>query len=42
MSKNLILDRLKGVKDRFEDVGRLITEPEIMDDMKRYVRLNKE
>ena len=42
MSKDLILDRLKGVKDRFEDVGRLITEPEIMDDMKRYVRLNKE
>ena len=42
MSKYLILDRLKGVKDRFEEVGRLITEPEIMHDMKRYVRLNKE
>ena len=42
MSGNLILERLKGVKDRFEEVGRLITEPEIMDDMKRYVRLSKE
>jgi peptide chain release factor 1 len=42
MGANLILERLKGVKDRFEEVGRLITEPEIMDDMKRYVRLSKE
>ena len=42
MSENLILERLKGVKDRFEEVGRLITEPDIIADMKRYVRLNKE
>jgi len=42
MSKNLILDKLEGVKDRFEEVGRLITEPEVISDMKRYVRLNKE
>jgi len=42
MSNNLILEKLKGVKDRFEEVGRLITEPEIISDMKRYVRLSKE
>jgi len=42
MSKNLILDKLEGVKDRFEEVGRLLTEPTIMDDMKRYIQLNKE
>jgi peptide chain release factor 1 len=42
MSGNLILEKLKGVKDRFEEVGRLINEPEVISDMKRYVRLNKE
>jgi peptide chain release factor 1 len=42
MSKNLILDRLEGVKERFEEVGRLITDPDTIADMKRYVRLNKE
>jgi peptide chain release factor 1 len=38
----MILERLRGVKERFEEVGRLITEPGIISDMKRYVRLNKE
>jgi peptide chain release factor 1 len=38
----LILDRLEGVKERFEEVGRLLTAPDIMDDMKRYIQLNKE
>ncbi|TFH39094.1 MAG: peptide chain release factor 1 [Bacteroidia bacterium] len=42
MTNNMILDRLKGVKDRFEEVGRLINEPDIISDMKRYVKLNKE
>ena len=42
MSGNLILEKLKGVKERFEEVGRLITEPEVISDMKRYVKLNKE
>ncbi|NOZ48030.1 MAG: peptide chain release factor 1 [Chlorobi bacterium] len=42
MSKNLILDKLEGVKTRFEEVAKLITEPEIIADMKRYIKLNKE
>ncbi len=42
MGSNLILDKLHGVKERFEEVGRLINEPEVTSDMKRYVRLNKE
>ena len=42
MSSNLILDKLQGVKDRFEEVARLITDPETISDMKRYVKLNKE
>jgi len=42
MNGNLILDRLEGVKDRFEEVGRLITEPGIISDMKRYIQLSRE
>src|SRR6056297_3387643 len=42
MANNMILEKLLGVKERFEEVGRLITEPDIIADMKRYVRLNKE
>lgn len=42
MSKNLILGKLEGVKQRFEEVGRLLTEPDVMDDMKKYIQLNKE
>lgn len=42
MSKNLILDKLEGVKMRFEEVGRLLNEPDVMNDMKKYIHLNKE
>jgi len=42
MDENLILSRLEGVASRFEEVGRLITQPDIISDMKRYVKLNKE
>jgi peptide chain release factor 1 len=42
MSKNLILGKLEGVKERFEEVGRLLNEPGVMSDMKNYIHLNKE
>ena len=44
MSKesNIILEKLEGVKERFEEVQKLISEPEIIVDMKRYIKLNKE
>ena len=42
MSDNLIFTKLAGVKTRFEDVGNLINQPDIISDMKRYVKLNKE
>lgn len=42
MSDNLILTKLQGVKTRFEEVGKLINEPEIISDMKKFVKLNKE
>ncbi len=42
MSNNIIMDRLQGVKHRFEEVGQLITDPDVISDMKRYIKLNKE
>ena len=42
MANNIILERLEGVKTRFVEVGDLLTQPKILSDMKRYVKLNKE
>ena len=42
MSKNMILERLEGVKRRFDGIGEELTKPDTMSDMKRYIRLNKE
>jgi peptide chain release factor 1 len=42
MANNLIFERLEGVKHRFTEVGELLMMPDIMSDMKRYVKLNKE
>ena len=42
MSENIILKRLEGVKARFDEIGQLITDPEVISDMKRYVKLNRE
>ena len=42
MANKIILERLEGVKQRFIEVGDLLTHPDILSDMKKYVRLNKE
>jgi peptide chain release factor 1 len=42
MGENIILDRLAGVNKRFEEVGRLLTQPDVVSDMKRYIQLSKE
>lgn len=42
MNRNIILEKLEGVKQRFEEVGKLITQSDVIADMKRYVKLNKE
>lgn len=42
MSENSLLHRLDGLVSRFEEVGTLITDPAVIGDMKRYVKLNKE
>jgi peptide chain release factor 1 len=42
MANNLILERLEGVKQRFIEVGDLLTQPDVLSDMDRYIKLNKE
>lgn len=38
----MLLDKLAGIAARFDEVARLITEPDVVNDMKRYIQLNKE
>lgn len=42
MAENSLLSRLDGIESRFEEVSTLITDPSVIQDMKRYVRLTKE
>jgi peptide chain release factor 1 len=42
MSDNKLLDKLKGIKIKFEEIGQQIANPEIIADMKKFVTLNKE
>jgi len=42
MANNMILERLEGVKQRFIEVGELLTKPDVLSDMERYVKLNRE
>lgn len=42
MNGSSLLDRLDGLVSRFEEVGTLITDPVVIADMKRFVKLNKE
>jgi peptide chain release factor 1 len=42
MANNLILEKLEGVKQRFVEVGELLTQQEILTDMEKYIKLNKE
>ncbi|MBN2519024.1 MAG: peptide chain release factor 1 [Bacteroidales bacterium] len=39
---NIILDKLEGVKKRFDEVSNMLTDPKIISDMDKYVKLNKE
>lgn len=42
MSDNTFLKRLDGIEARFEEVSTLITDPAVMADMRRFVKLTKE
>lgn len=39
---NPLLERLDGIDSRFEEIGTLITDPAVIADRKRYVKLTKE
>jgi len=42
MSSNILLDKLIGVKSRFDEIGTLLTDPKIISERKRYIQLSKE
>ncbi|MDD4605285.1 MAG: peptide chain release factor 1 [Dysgonamonadaceae bacterium] len=42
MKENSLLDKLEHLVVRFEEVGTLISDPDVISDMNRYVKLNKE
>lgn len=42
MSENKLLERLDGLQHKFEEVSMLITDPDVIADMPRYIKLNKE
>ncbi|MCK5536092.1 MAG: peptide chain release factor 1 [Bacteroidales bacterium] len=42
MANNMILERLEGLKIKFEEMGEQINDPSVIADMKKYIRLNKE
>ena len=42
MSENTLLSRLDGIDARFAEVSTLITDPSVIADMRRYVKLTKE
>lgn len=42
MTDNALLNRLEGFDSRFEEVATLITDPAVIADRSRYVRLTKE
>ncbi len=42
MSEYTLLSRLDGIESRFEEVATLITDPNVIADRNRYVKLTKE
>lgn len=42
MSQTSLLEKLEVLVIRFEEIGKLITDPDVISDMKRFVKLNKE
>ena len=42
MKENSLLNKLEHLVARFEEVGTLISDPDVISDMKRYIKLNKE
>ena len=42
MAENTLLEKLEGIHARYVEVGQLLTEPDIVSDMKNYIKYNKE
>ena len=42
MSENSLLAKIEGLYDKFNKLQEQISDPELMNDMKKYVQLNKE
>ncbi|MDR1698264.1 MAG: peptide chain release factor 1 [Prevotellaceae bacterium] len=42
MTENPLLQKLEGLEHKFEEISTLITDPAVIADQKRYVKLNKE
>ncbi len=38
----MLLEKLEAIKERHDEVAKLIADPEVMTDMKRYIKLSKE
>ena len=37
-----MIDKLEAIKVRFDEVSKLIVDPDVISDMKKYIKLNKE
>jgi peptide chain release factor 1 len=42
MAETTLLEKLEGLQNRFKEVSTLITDPSVISDIKRFVKLNKE
>ncbi len=38
----MLLEKLEAIKERHDEVAKLIADPEVIADMKRYIKLSKE
>ncbi|MDD3079661.1 MAG: peptide chain release factor 1 [Paludibacter sp.] len=42
MAEKTLIEKLEGLQHKFEEISTLITDPAVITDQKRYVKLNKE
>lgn len=42
MAENSLLEKVLGLRDKYEALQAQLSDPEVMSDMKKYVQLNKE
>lgn len=42
MAEKTLLEKLEGLEHKFEEISTLITDPAVISNMKRFVKLNKE